>query len=285
MSGARALEPHLVLIDVDGTLVTYANELPASAARAVRRARRAGHRVYPTTGRSRAEMPAELLEVGFDGMIGGNGSYVESDGDVLLHERLSRQDCRAAVGWLTDRGLEFYLETNAGLFPSPGFRQAALPAIRSYIAGKGRADAESVTVEEVLPDLVDGVDPVRDDVNKISFLLEGPEDLEAARRALPALGHGSWGGCGHEALFGDMQVPGVSKVRALEVLREHLGIPLARTVALGDALVDLGMIEHCGVGVAMGNAHPRLKAAADMVTSDADDDGLARAFESLGLLG
>ncbi|MBO3724636.1 HAD family phosphatase [Actinomyces bowdenii] len=284
MSGARASEPHLVLIDVDGTLVTYANELPASAARAVRRARRAGHRVYPTTGRSRAEMPAELLEVGFDGMIGGNGAYVESDGEVLLHESLSRQDCRAVVGWLADRGLEFYLETNAGLFASPGFRQAALPAIRAYIAGKGHADAESVTVEEVLPDLIDGADPVRDDVNKISYLLSGPEDLEAARRAFPALEHGSWGGRGHAPLFGDMRLAGVSKVRALEVLRERLGVPLARTVAVGDALVDLGMIEHCGVGVAMGNAHPSLKSAADLVTDDVEHDGLAAALERLGLL-
>ncbi|MCZ0856465.1 HAD hydrolase family protein [Actinomyces israelii] len=47
----------VVLIDVDGTLVTYTGALPDSAASAVRRARAAGHRVYPATGRSKAEMP------------------------------------------------------------------------------------------------------------------------------------------------------------------------------------------------------------------------------------
>ena len=52
----------------------------------------AGHRVYPTTGRSRAEMPAWFDELGFDGMIGANGSYIESDGEVVVHQRLARAD-------------------------------------------------------------------------------------------------------------------------------------------------------------------------------------------------
>lgn len=274
----------LILIDVDGTLVTYANELPDSAARAVRRARRAGHLVVPTTGRSRGEMPAGLLELGFDGMIGGNGAYVEVDGEVVMHDHLSRQECGAVVAWLTERGLEFYLEANSGLFPSPGFRRAALPAVRAYIAGKGRPDAESMTVEEVFPDFIDGADLVRGDVNKISYLLRGPQDLEEARRAFPGLEHGCWGGRGHEALFGDIGVAGVSKARAIEALLDHLGMSHRETVAIGDGLVDLGMISSCGVGVAMGNAHPEVKEAADLVTEDVDHEGLARAFEALGLV-
>ena len=51
-----------------------------SAVRAVREARAAGHRVYICTGRSRAEVYPELWEIGLDGMIGGNGSYVEDHG-------------------------------------------------------------------------------------------------------------------------------------------------------------------------------------------------------------
>ena len=78
----------VVLIDVDGTLVTYTGALPDSAASAVRRARAAGHRVYPATGRSKAEMPAWFDEIGFDGMIGANGSYIESDGEAVAHRRM-----------------------------------------------------------------------------------------------------------------------------------------------------------------------------------------------------
>ena len=277
----------LILIDVDGTLVTYSNELPESAAQAVRRARQDGHIVVPTTGRSKGEMPDYVWSVGFDGMIGGNGAYVELDGDVVMHDHLSRQQCEAVVSWLTERGLEFYLEANSGLYPSPGFREAALPAIRAYIAGKGRTDAESMTVEEVFPDFIDGAELIREDVNKISYVLSGgensAEDLAQARADFPELEHGSWGGRGHEVLFGDMGVAGVSKKRAIEVLLDRLDLGYQDAVAVGDGLVDLEMIRDCGVGVAMGNAHPDVKEAADLVTEDVDHDGLAKAFDALGL--
>ena len=46
----------ILFIDVDGTLVDYENNLPASAVRALRAARAAGHRVYICTGRSKAEV-------------------------------------------------------------------------------------------------------------------------------------------------------------------------------------------------------------------------------------
>ena len=70
----------IIFLDVDGTLVDYQNRLPASAVRAIRAARERGHRVYICTGRSRAEVYQELWEIGLDGMIGGNGSYVEDRG-------------------------------------------------------------------------------------------------------------------------------------------------------------------------------------------------------------
>ena len=126
---------------------------------------------------------------------------------------------------------------------------------------------------------------VRDDVNKISYVLSGAADLEAARAALPALKHGSWGGRGHDALFGDMGVEGIAKARVIDLLLAHLGARLADTVALGDAAVDIDMLRHCAVGVAMGNAPRQVRAAADAVTDDVEADGLARAFARLGLLG
>ena len=177
-----------VFLDVDGTLVTYENVLPDSAAWAIREARRAGHRVYACTGRSRAEMPEAIWAIGLDGMIGGNGAYVEDDGEVLLHQHLSAAQCEQAVSWLRRRGLEPYLETNSGLYASPAFRDAARPAIRAYAIGKDAAGASSMEVDGVLPGMVFTDELVRDDVNKISFLLASPEDdLAAARRELPDL--------------------------------------------------------------------------------------------------
>ena len=64
----------IVFIDVDGTLVNYDGTLPDSAVEAIRQARKNGHRVYISTGRSRAEVYQEIWDIGLDGMIGGNGS-------------------------------------------------------------------------------------------------------------------------------------------------------------------------------------------------------------------
>ncbi len=46
----------VIFIDVDGTLLDYENKLPASADRAIKEARKNGHRVYICTGRREAEV-------------------------------------------------------------------------------------------------------------------------------------------------------------------------------------------------------------------------------------
>ena len=46
----------VIFIDIDGTLLDYENKLPASADRAIKEARKNGHRVYICTGRSEVEV-------------------------------------------------------------------------------------------------------------------------------------------------------------------------------------------------------------------------------------
>ena len=65
----------IIFIDVDGTLVDYDNLLPSSAVEAIRNARANDHKVYISTGRSRAVVYQEIWDIGLDGMIGGNGTY------------------------------------------------------------------------------------------------------------------------------------------------------------------------------------------------------------------
>lgn len=146
----------IIFLDVDGTLVDYQNRLPDSAALAVRKARANGHRVYLCTGRSRAEIYPNLWELGINGLLGGNGSYVEDDGQVIMHQLLSLDQCRRVVDWLHARGLEFYLESNNGLFASERFEEVALPTLLEYIRRKGK-DVEGLTVREIFPDLQFGL--------------------------------------------------------------------------------------------------------------------------------
>ena len=99
-------ERKIIFLDVDGTLVDYEGRIPKSAIQAIRAARKGGHRVYICTGRSKAEVYQELWDIGLDGMIGGNGSYVEDGGHVVLHQLITKEQCVRIVDYLHEKGLE-----------------------------------------------------------------------------------------------------------------------------------------------------------------------------------
>lgn len=276
----------IVFLDVDGTITDYHGHVPASAKAAIKAARAAGHRVYMCTGRSKAENPPEIWEIGFDGMIGGNGSYVEDAGEVVMHQLITLEQCRHIVDWLHERGLEFYLESNDGLFASEHFREAARPALRQYALGKGvtAEEAEELDTDDVIHGLIYGGELYREDLNKVSYILSSYRDHLDAIAEFPDLTAGTWGGKGEHALFGDLGVRGVDKAHAVRVLMEHLGASMADTIAVGDAKVDSPMFEVCAQSVCMGSGGAEAKAAADWVTTDVDDDGMWNAFVHLGLV-
>ena len=277
----------IIFLDVDGTLVDYHNRIPDSAVVAIRKARENGHLVYVCTGRSRAEMQPELWEIGLDGMIGGNGSYVEHHGQVIMHQLISKEDAKAVVDWLHERGLEFYLESNNGLFASENFRERARETMKIYAMNKGKTAEEVANqeTEDVLHGIVYGGELYRDDLNKISFVLDSYQDHLDSKAAFPQLVANTWGGRGETALFGDLGVKDINKAHAIDVLLEHLGAKKEDTIAFGDAKIDIPMLEYCEIGVSMGNGGPEILAMADMVTDDVEHDGLSNAFQKLGLLG
>ncbi|HEM3217042.1 TPA: HAD family hydrolase [Streptococcus suis 2524] len=276
----------IIFLDVDGTLVDYHNRIPESAIRAIRQARENGHLVYVCTGRSRAEMQPELWEIGLDGMIGGNGSYVEHQGQVIMHQLLSEEDSRAIVDWLHERGLEFYLESNNGLFASENFRERARETLQIYSMNKGKTAEEVANqeVEDVIHGMVFDGELYRDDLNKVSFVLDSYQDHLDSKQAFPQLVANTWGGRGESALFGDLGVKDIDKAHAISVLLDYLGASQADTIAFGDAKIDISMLDYCAVGVAMGNGGAEILAMADMITDDVEEDGLYNAFERLGLL-
>lgn len=231
----------IIFLDVDGTLVDYEGRLPDSAASAVRQARANGHRVYICTGRSRAEVYPFLWEIGLDGMIGGNGSYVEDHGTVVMHQMLTAAQCRAVVDWLQARGLPFYLESNSGLYASADFATGAAAAIREYSRRKN-GDMGVMTVQQAFPDMIYDGELYREDVNKISFVLQEHEDYPDAAAAFPDLKAGTWGGTGEAALFGDLGVKHITKAHAIEKLLTYLQADRADTIAFGDAKVDIPML-------------------------------------------
>lgn len=276
----------IVFLDVDGTLIDYEASCPDSAREAVNRARVAGNKVYICTGCSKAEIAhRDLPEL--DGMIGGNGAYVEDGGKVIMHQGLSREDTKRIVDWCNERHLGFYLESNAGMFCNDYMYEQGPEVMVKYAQGKGASleDARE-TSTHFLSQMIhlQGEDLYRDDVNKISFILSDYQDHLDSKKEFPHLIANTWGGKGEHALYGDLGPAGITKKHAIEVLLNHLGADRADTVSFGDAKIDLSMFELCSYNVAMGNGGPEIKEAADYVTADVNDDGLYKAFEHLGLM-
>ncbi len=276
----------VIFLDVDGTLIDYEAKMPHSAGMAVEKARKNGHKVYICTGCSKAEILKRNL-CDLDGMIGGNGAYVESNGQVIMHQGLSKEDVKHIVDWCNQRKLGFYLESNSGMYCNDYMLEQGPNTMRKYILGKGASEKDASNKSNTFISnfiLLKGDDLYRDDVNKISFILSSYQDHLDSKEEFKHLVANTWGGRNEEALFGDLGPTGITKRYAIEVLLDYLHVSKEDTISFGDAKIDLSMFECCGYNVAMGNGGKEIKEAADYITDDVNRDGLYKAFEYLKLI-
>jgi Cof subfamily protein (haloacid dehalogenase superfamily) len=82
-----------------------------------------------------------------------------------------------------------------------------------------------------------------------------------------------------EIRFINITMAGISKGTALAALIAHLGLKADEVAAIGDGHNDLSLFSNAGLRIAMGNAPPELKKAADYVTADVEHDGVAQAID------
>lgn len=82
----------------------------------------------------------------------------------------------------------------------------------------------------------------------------------------------------------DIIAKGGGKMAGIRRYLELIGIKPEEIIAFGDAENDLEMIRFAGIGVAMGNAEESVKAVADYITADIDDDGIEKALKHYNLI-
>jgi hydroxymethylpyrimidine pyrophosphatase-like HAD family hydrolase len=75
--------------------------------------------------------------------------------------------------------------------------------------------------------------------------------------------------------------PGVTKASGVGVALADLGLPAERCVGVGDAENDLDLLRACGLGVAVANAIPSLKAVAGWVTAYDRGAGVAELIDRM----
>ncbi len=82
-----------------------------------------------------------------------------------------------------------------------------------------------------------------------------------------------------EPYFLELVPKSIDKAQSLAVLLDKVGIPREEVIACGDGFNDLSMIRYAGLGVAMQNAQPVVREAADFITLSNDEDGVAHVVE------
>lgn len=124
---------------VDSQIIRPDGKCELSARYAIKledEARKNGHLIFLCTGCSKAELFPEILEVGFDGIIGAAGGYIEVGDEVLLHQRVKKEDVQHLVEFFNKHGIDLYLESNGGLFASENCKIHIHSIIRKIVIRK-----------------------------------------------------------------------------------------------------------------------------------------------------
>ena len=260
--------PHLVALDVDGTTINHAGEMSPVVRDAVRAVADAGHHVTIATGRSIVATTPILAELGLT-----TGYAVCSNGAVTL-----RLDPALPDGFEILEAVTFDPAPALNLLRAE--RPDAVVAVEDlgvgfkvnapFPDGELQGDITVVPWDEL----------VAEPVTRVTFRDPNGTAEEFMVLAERIGLHGVNYAVGFTAWL-DINPEGVSKGSALEMVRRHLGVEPAFTVAVGDQRNDLEMLHWAARGVAMGNAPDEVKDVADETTLDVDDDGLVPVLRSL----
>jgi len=261
----------LLVVDIDGTLVGREGTVSAPDRVALQKVRDLGVAVSLCTGRAVKSCLAIFRDLSLDGYhIFFDGALVTDPGHhiELFASRLNPAVLELAATFARSQGIHFELYSAEDCF------------------------VENPTLFSIMRREYFGIEPVvgafdglwhRQSIVKAGFIAATPAEVEKARvfqlefqsrlsftRAFsPAF---------PDLVFINIVAPQVSKGEALSLLARHLKVPLEKVMAIGDGENDIPLFKDVGLSVAMANASPEVKAAADFVTPDLAQAGVSAAI-------
>lgn len=268
----------LLAIDVDGTLVTEANQVLPETRQAVHRAHGGGLAVVLATGRRyrTTQRVMEQLGLPLPAVCLGGALTKSAVGETLHSEPFGASQIDRLIALARRRGLALILQRDSDEH-GPDFLVDGGVAWNKeteyYVSVGGEAGR---------------TDPATESTGRDDILVAGAfgSQQELAGLERDFIDEGAFA----TVLVPSKRTPGwyletilghVSKWTGLQRLAARLGISETKVCAVGDAANDLPMIRRAGFGVAMGNASRDVKEAADWVTGSNDEGGLVALIELL----
>ena len=259
----------LAAIDLDGTLLGSDHAISAGNRAAVRRAVGAGAVAVLASGRQFDTINAFAAHLGLSPdapIIAYNGAMIRTHGgETWFHQPLPADASSVIVQYGAAHSLHLNLYLNDTLYVRDDTEYGRLYQKRTG------------TVPSVTGDLArfDGQQPTK------LLLIDTKEITDRLLKYFQAEFGDTLTITKTEDEYLEFMAPNVSKGLALAETAKRLGLSSDQCVAFGDSYNDISMLEWAGLGVAMENARPELKAVAGRIAPSADADGVGALLDEL----
>ncbi|AIT88727.1 Cof-type HAD-IIB family hydrolase [Corynebacterium ulcerans] len=254
------MTPRIIATDMDGTLLNHKHEIPESFWPLLERMHEHEIIFAPASGRqlytllNQFERSTKQLSV-----IAENGTVVYHEGSIVSVTTIDRNLAHAVIAMMdtTDLPWGLILCRVDGAFMHKKHKQFLAESIRYY-----------ARLEQV-DDLHSYVD---DTVVKLAIFTEADAESIAAPLIRSAAQELNVVVSGRHWI--DVMNPEANKGVALQALAEATGTHMSDTLAFGDFLNDLELLQAAGTSYAMDNAHPTIKSISDAVAPSHADEGV-----------
>lgn len=235
-----------VITDLDRTLLRTDKTLSAYTSEVLRKLKEKDIKIIAATARPVRSVKEYNDVVGFDALVCLNGAYTECGREVTQH-CIPHEEAKKLLEKVCATGEYVISAEISGVL----YANAVFPQWESVF----------YTDFPVLPE---------GSIHKLIFSY-GDEALDIIKKALPTTLYCT---VANKQLIQIMHISATKQNGIANVLG-MLNISPSDAVYFGDDNDDLGAIKSCGLGVAVENAIPAVKAASDAVTASNDQDGVA----------
>ena len=268
-----SLKYKMLVTDMDYTLLNKEKRVSDRNREALRRAMEKGVHMVVATGRiyTSARIYAKLL--GLDTpIIASNGALIKDASKTIFRDILSQDTVREMLRLCHKYGIYCHFFTENTIYSE----KLINVSLRYTEWNKYMGEEDQVKIR-IVDDGEEIIEAAKSEVLKAVVFDDDDEKIQKLRDGIMETGIVSVS----QSMKHNLEVmnKGVTKGNAVRILAQMYGINREEIIAIGDNENDISMIEYAGLGIAMGNAEEILKRAADHVTGDYQEDGVAEAIE------